>query len=147
MKIEIMNEDHVEKLLEMSKVFYSSDALDHEVSMDIISKNIEAAVSGGDLLIGYVFCEGEEIAGFSYVTRYYETEVGGVCTQIIDLYVDEKYRGRGFATQYFNFLLDEYSDSKRFRLEVVKDNIKAINLYKRVGFKEIPYGQMVIDKI
>lgn len=147
MKIEIMNEDHVEKLLEMSKVFYSSDALDHEVSMDIIAKNIEAAVSGGDLLIGYVFREGEEIAGFSYVTRYYETEVGGVCTQIIDLYVDEKYRGRGFATQYFNFLLDEYSDSKRFRLEVVKDNIKAINLYKRVGFKEIPYGQMVIDKI
>lgn len=147
MKIEIMNEDHVEKLLEMSKVFYSSDALDHEVSMDIISKNIEAAVSGSDLLIGYVFREGEEIAGFSYVTRYYETEVGGVCTQIIDLYVDEKYRGRGFATQYFNFLLDEYSDSKRFRLEVVKDNIKAINLYKRVGFKEIPYGQMVIDKI
>ena len=147
MNIEVMNKSHMDRVLEMSRAFYSSDALDHEVPMEIISDNINVAVSDNDILTGYVFCEGDDIAGFSYVTRYYETEVGGVCTQIIDLYVDSKYRGRGFATQYFNFLFDKYSDSKRFRLEVVKDTEKAINVYKRMGFKEIPYGQMVIDKI
>ena len=147
MKIEIMNKTHVDKVLEMSKVFYSSDALDHEVPMDIISDNIKIAVSDNDILTGYVFCEGDDVVGFSYVTCYYETEVGGVCAQILDLYIDEKYRGRGFATQYFNFVFDKYSYAKRFRLEVVKDNEKAINVYKRMGFKEISYGQMAIDRI
>lgn len=147
MNIEVMNKSNVDKVLEMSKIFYSSDALDHEVPMDIILDNINVAVSNNDMLTGYVFREGDEIVGFSYVTCYYETEVGGVCAQILDLYIDEKYRGRGFATQYFNFVFDKYSYAKRFRLEVVKDNEKAINVYKRMGFKEISYGQMAIDKI
>lgn len=147
MNIKIMTSEHADKVMEMSKVFYTSDALDHEVPMDIISKNIQKAVGADDILTGFVFCEGDEIFGFSYVTCYYETEVGGVCAQILDLYIDEKYRGRGFATQYFNYVFEKYSYAKRFRLEVVKDNKKAVNVYKRMGFKEISYGQMAIDKI
>ena len=147
MNIEIMNESHARKVLEMSKVFYTSDALDHEVPMDIIKENIDVAVSDNDILTGYVFCEDDEIVGFSYVTTYYETEVGGVCAQILDLYIDEKYRGRGFASQYFRYVFDKYSYAKRFRLEYVKENESAIAVYKHLGFKEISYGQMSIDKI
>ncbi len=147
MNIEIMKERHMDKVLEMSEIFYSSDALDHKVPMDIIKQNIGQAVGGNDTLTGYVFCEDNDIAGFAYVTCYYETEVGGICAQILDLYVDEKYRGRGFAKQYFNFVFEKYSHAKRFRLEVVKDNHSAIAVYKRMGFKEISYGQMAIDKI
>ena len=46
MKIEIMNENHRDKVLELSKAFYCSDALDHEVPMNIIETNIDAAISG-----------------------------------------------------------------------------------------------------
>lgn len=147
MNIELMNESHIERVLEMSKIFYSSDALDHEVPLDMIMRNIEVAVSDDEILTGYVFCIDGEVVGFSYITTYYETEVGGKCIQIVDLYVDEKYRGRGYSSQYFRYIFDKYVDAKRFRLEVVKDNEKAINVYKRMGFKEISYGQMVIDKI
>ena len=122
-----MNENHRDKVLELSKAFYCSDALDHEVPMNIIEDN--------------------EVVGFSYVTTYYETEVGGICVQIIDLYVNENARGKGVATQYFNYLFDKYSGAKRFRLEVVKDNVKAISLYKKMGFTDVSYGQMKIDKI
>ena len=138
MKFEIMNENHRDKVLELSKAFYCSDALDHEVPMNIIETNIDAAISGDKGLIGFVFCEDNEVVGFSYVTTYYETEVGGICVQIIDLYVNENARGKGVATQYFNYL---------FRLEVVKDNVKAISLYKKMGFTDVSYGQMKIDKI
>lgn len=147
MDIEIMNKSHVDKVLEMSKVFYSSDALDHDVPLDIINANIRKAISDDNILTGYVFYVDSDIVGFSYVTCYYETEVGGICAQILDLYIDEKYRGRGFATQYFNFVFDKYSYAKRFRLEVVKDNNKAIAVYKRMGFKEISYGQMGKDNV
>ena len=46
------------------------------------------------------------------MTTYYETEVGGICVQIIDLYVNENARGKGVG-QYFNYLFDKYSDAKR----------------------------------
>ena len=80
------------------------------------------------------------------MTTYYETEVGGICVQIIDLYVNENARGKGVATQYFNYLFDKYSGAKCFRLEVVKDNVKAISLYKKMGFtllrkEKNPIGQ------
>lgn len=142
-----MNESHRDKVLELSKAFYCSDALDHEVPMNIIETNIDAAISGDKGLIGFVFFENNEVVGFSYVTTYYETEVGGICVQIIDLYVNENASGKGVATQYFNYLFDKYSGAKRFRLEVVKDNVKAISLYKKMGFTDVSYGQMKIDKI
>ena len=44
MKIEIMNESHRDKVLELSKAFYWSDALDHEVPMNIIETNIDRCV-------------------------------------------------------------------------------------------------------
>ncbi|MCC8160130.1 MAG: GNAT family N-acetyltransferase [Oscillospiraceae bacterium] len=147
MNIEIMNESHFDKVLEMSRLFYASDAFDSAVPEDIISENIRTAISDDDSLDGYVLIENGETAGFAYVTCYYETVVGGICAQILDLYIDEKFRRRGYATQYFNFVFDKYSYAKRFRLEVVKDNARAIAVYKRMGFKEISYGQMAIDKI
>ncbi len=147
MNIEIMNESHIDKVLEMSKVFYTSDALDHEVPMDIITDNIKVAVSDDMSLVGYVFVDDNEIVGFSYTTTYYETEVGGMCVQILDLYIDEKYRGRGYASQYFRYIFDKYADAKRYRLEYVKENKSAIAVYKHMGFEEISYGQMAITKI
>lgn len=147
MKIEIMNNSHLDKIFEISKIFYTSDALEHKVPMDIVERNINIAVSDDNSLVGYVFLEDNEIAGFSYVTTYHETEVGGKCVQILDLYVDDKFRGRGFAKEYFKYVFDKYSDAKRFRLEYVKDNERAISLYKKMGFEELSYGQMVIDKI
>lgn len=147
MEIKVMDSSHIDKVLEMSKVFYSSDALDHEVPIDIIKENIKTAVSDNDVLTGYVFYENGELTGFSYITSYYETEVGGICVQILDLYVDDNYRGQGFASQYFRYVFDKYSYAKRFRLEYVKDNERALNVYKHLGFKEIAYGQMSIDKI
>lgn len=147
MNIEIMKKSHVDKVLEMSKVFYTSDALDHEVPMNIISDNIRVAISDDNALTGFVFVEGDDIAGFSYITTYYETEVGGTCVQILDLYIDEKYRGRGYASEYFNYVFDKYNYAKRFRLEYVKENASAIAVYKHLGFEEISYGQMAINKI
>ena len=64
MKFEIMNENHRDKVLELSKAFYCSDALDHEVPMNIIETNIDAAISGDKGLIGFVFCEDMRLSDF-----------------------------------------------------------------------------------
>ena len=143
MEIIKMTEAHRDDVRRMSEVFYNSAAVTHEVPSEYIEKNINEALGENPYFTGYVLIENGSPAGFSYVSAYYETEVGGMCAMIIDLYVDEKYRGRGFGTQLFEFVFREYSHAKRFRLEVERSNTSAIALYGKLGFEELGYMQMI----
>lgn len=143
MEIVKMQQRHIADVERMAKKFYYSDAVCHEIPWENITRTIEEAISDSRLLDGYVFEVDGEAAGFGYVTQYFESECGGICVQIIDLYVDSKFRKQGIAKKYFEFVFDKYSYAKRFRLEVVEDNYSAINLYKQLGFKNLAYKQMI----
>ncbi len=150
-----MQPQDVDTVLAMSQIFYASDALSHPVPLDIIHRNIQSALSDDAMLRGFVMiAEASDsdiapgtIVGFSYLTHYYETEVGGLCVQIVDLYVDPQYRGHGIATAYLNFVFESHPTARRFRLEVTKDNHTARELYDNVGFHQLDYDQMSIDHI
>ena len=65
---------------------------------------------------------------------------------IEELYLKPEHQGKGFGSQVFDWLFEEYRGKvKRFRLEVTKVNDGAIRLYKRRGFEELDYLQMVWD--
>ncbi len=142
MEIVKMQERHIPDMERMAKKFYYSDAVCHDIPWENIERTISKAVSESDMLHGYVFEVGGKTVGFGLITQYYESEIGGVCVQIMDLYVDEKFRGQGIAKQYFEFVFDKYSYAKRFRLEAVEDN-PAVKLYEKMGFKKLEYMQMV----
>ncbi len=60
--------------------------------------------------------------------------------QIWGMYVDDLYRGRGIAEALAERLLCEISkneDIHVIRLEVNEEQEAAMNLYKRLGFKEV----------
>ena len=48
-----------------------------------------------------------------------------------EIYIEENYRNKGIGTDIIKNVLDNY---KIVYLYVYKDNIKAFNLYKRLGF-------------
>ena len=56
--------------------------------------------------------------------------------EIIDAFVLEKYRRNNIMTSLFNYLFKNEKYTKIF-LEVSEENIGAINLYKKLGFKVI----------
>ena len=56
--------------------------------------------------------------------------------EIIDAIVLEKYRRNNIMTSLFNYLFKNEKYTKIF-LEVSEENIGAINLYKKLGFKVI----------
>lgn len=145
MRIEKMNPEHYEMVFKLTKNFYSSDAVDHEIPDINIKNTINHALTDGNLFDGYVLVEEEKIIGFSYITQYFETEVGGICVMILDLYIRDEYRHHGYGTSFFKFVFEKYNFAKRFRLEVAKDNIPAINAYKKLGFTDLSYNQMVIN--
>ncbi|WP_167881686.1 GNAT family N-acetyltransferase [Leptospira kanakyensis] len=57
---------------------------------------------------------------------------------IFDLVIDEKNRNNGFATEIINVISEKALDKgiKKSYLQVVTTNTPAMNLYKKLGFKE-----------
>lgn len=59
--------------------------------------------------------------------------------QLIDIAIDEKYRGFGYAKALLSNMIEQTVKAKIFEifLEVRKSNVAAIGLYRKFGFKEI----------
>ena len=67
-------------VLPMVETFYQSDAVDHPVEREILERSFQAAVDPGEpLLRGILVYQGQEPAGYIYVTQCYSAEVGGRC--------------------------------------------------------------------
>ncbi len=57
--------------------------------------------------------------------------------EIVNFNVLEKYQNKGIGTLLLKSLINKYKNIKNITLEVRCDNTKAINLYKKMGFKEV----------
>ncbi len=146
MDIRRMTEKDRADVLDMSSEFYSSDAVSHPADEEKLINVFDTAISDLKTFNGYVFIdENGKAAGYSYISEYYESEIGGICVMLIDLFVKSEYRGQGIASSFFEFVKNEYRYAKRFRLEVMPDNESAIAAYRHWGFADLPYKQMVID--
>lgn len=65
---------------------------------------------------------------------YASIELTGGYYYLHKFYLDvSKHRG-GIGSQFFNYLLEEIDSAKPIRLQVNRQNIKAINFYFKVGF-------------
>lgn len=85
---------------------------------------------------------------------YLEIRLVDGVVDIMNLFVNEEVRRRGIATSLMEYMInnEEYS---RIMLEVNENNIKAIKLYNKLGFKEISlrdryYGEdtaIIMEKV
>ena len=131
-----------EIVLDMMRRFYNSPALITNGSEKIFAANVENILSGSTCAEGFVFVDAEKIIGYGITARSYSTEFGGERICIEDIFVEAEYRGRGVGSKFIRHVKELYPD-KIFWLEVEADNIKAIDFYKRLGFKELHYLEMV----
>ena len=74
----------------------------------------------------------DNILGFIQLSNFNKANTGNGIF-INNLYVEEKYRGKGVATDILNFLSDKFNE---VMLEAYY-NIPGNKLYKELGFKEI----------
>ncbi len=144
--IEKMTEEMRPEVLPMVDEFYQSDAVSHGVEQEIRERTFADAVSPDPALEGYVLKEDGRIIGFAYVTVFYACEVGGRCLMFEELYLKEEARGKGYGSRFFEMVMKERTEIRRFRLEVSKANEKAVRLYRRLGFEFLDYDQMVLDR-
>ena len=142
-----MRAEDASAVLPMVRDFYHSPAVEHEVDTAVLERTFRDAVDRAEpFLRGLLLLEGEKSVGYCYVTGYYAAEVGGRCLMIEELYFTPACRGKGYAPQVFQWIMDQYRDYKRLRLEVTEANRRAVQLYERLGFRFLQYGQMVLDR-
>ena len=134
-------------VLPMVADFYRTDAVDHEVPVEIMERAFAAAADPAEpLLRGVLVCDGEEVVGYAYITFCYSAEVGGRCVFIEEIFLKEEHRGKGYGKQIMAWMEAEYPEARRFRLEVTQVNKQAIALYEGSGYHYLHYDQMVFDK-
>ena len=92
-------------------------------------------------IITYV--EKDKIIGFLLYSLIYDR------IEIEQFEVITKERGRGIGDKLLNYLIEKYknSDIKNITLEVKENNIVAINLYKKYGFKKVSTREKYYDGI
>ena len=129
-------------VIDMMRRFYNSPALITNGSEKIFVANVESCLGGSPYVEGFVFIVEDKIIGYGMTAFSYSTEFGGECIWIEDIYVEADYRGRGIGSKFIQRLKEIYPD-KILRLEAEADNKTAVTFYKRLGFKELPYLELV----
>lgn len=125
------------------KELYFSPAVIHKPSEDVIENNFNACLDEKLPLTGYKVVKENCIIGYFILSWSFSTEYGTKCIWLEDLYIKENYRNKGIGTDIFNFIKDNYlSRGYRLRLEVEKNNRKAINFYEKNGLVKSDYFVM-----
>ena len=140
-KIRKMLECDRSAVLDMMRVFYSSEAVLTNGSEDIFNADIDNCVNESPYLEGYVFENGDAILGYAMLAKSFSTEFGKPCVWVEDLYVRSDYRGLGIGSRLLRFVEELYPGAL-FRLEVEAENERAIHVYKKCGYEALPYMEM-----
>ena len=104
MKIRLMKEEDREAVLNMMRVFYASPAVLSNGSEEIFQADIDNCVSDSPYLEGYVFEDGGVLFGYGMIAKSFSTEFGKPCIWIEDIYMKEKYRGRGIGSAFIKLV-------------------------------------------
>ncbi|NLV86039.1 MAG: GNAT family N-acetyltransferase [Clostridiales bacterium] len=129
--------------LSMVKSFYSSEAVSSPVEPENFEATFKAAMDKSPFMRALMIEHEGKPVGYGLLSFTYSNEVGGMVVLAEELYITEAYRGKGYGREFFAFIEREYPKARRFRLEVMQGNTKAIRLYEKLGYKPLEYRQMV----
>ena len=117
---------------------YPQDAVDN-----FTYKLTEKEFSTNPYLKIITYVEKDKIIGFLLYSLIYDR------IEIEQFEVITKERRKGIGDKLLKYLIEKYQDTdiKNITLEVKEDNIVAINLYKKYGFKKVSTREKYYDGI
>ena len=145
LEIRKLRKEDKELFLSFLHRFYHSEAVLHPTDTQLHINIFNELMRGEEYLICYVFELDGEASGYALLSKSFCPEVGGSIIWIEQLYINESFRGKGIAKSFLSFIEKQFGPD-RVRLEVEEDNERAISLYRKNGYRFLPYLQMVKDK-
>lgn len=136
------NERDRRDYIEMAREFYDSPAVAFRIPEEYFVKTFDEAMRS-DVYVGlYIVTDGQTAAGYALTARSFSQEAGGEVVWIDELYIRSAYRSRGLGKEMLAFIEREFP-AARYRLEIEPDNVRAKELYARLGYVTLPYAQMI----
>ena len=142
MEIRVLQPEDFRQVLDMMRVFYASDALLVHPDDSVLARTLRDSMAGGPYVTGYGFEVDGDLAGYGMVSRSYSTETGGICLWIEDIYILPQHRGQGIGTAFLKFV-EALGGAVRLRLEAEPENERAMHVYRKAGFRELGYTQLI----
>ena len=140
----IQPEDRV-LYLQMSRDFFSSDAVLHDIPEENRLRTFEALMSHSPYTACYMLTQADQTAGYALLALTWSQEAGGLVVWVEELYVRPAFRGQGLGKDFVCQLRALYPDAVRFRLEVEPENHRAAAFYQAAGYDFLKYQQMFCD--
>ena len=133
-----------DKYMEMTDHFYHSEAVLHPVPESFRLATWSELMRSNAYLECFFDEEDGIVRGFLLLAYTFSQEAGGKVAWIEEIFVEPPYRGQGIGRQFFAFLRERIEPHcARLRLEVEPDNERAKKLYEEMGFRSLPYAQML----
>ncbi len=146
MEICAITERDRQDYLAMAGEFYSSSAVIKSVPQGNLIATFNECLSSKVYAECFIFRRGGKVAGYGLIAKTFSQEAGGLVIWFEEVYVKEEYRGRGFGGKFFEYVFKLYP-AARYRLEVERQNERAVKLYEKLGFEFFEYDQMIKEKI
>lgn len=127
--------------LRFSREFYRSDAVLRPVPDEYHLRAFDELMRSETYAQCYLLCDGETPVGYALTAKTYSREAGGAVIWIEEIYISPESRGKGLGKQFFAFL--ETLGAARLRLEAEPRNGRAIGLYRALGYRDLPYAQLI----
>lgn len=90
-----------------------------------------------------VFQQSSAITGYAILFNFWSNGYKGNILIIDELYVLPEFRSKGISTAFINYLYDtKYNNSVMLLLEVSATNIRAEQLYRKMGFQLNEYNTL-----
>jgi len=130
-------DEYFEYLNDMIMSLYSEDPCSNDMDRGKIEKTVaflEKNPSRGRIIL---FLASGLIIGYSIVVYFWSNEYGGNVLLLDELFIKKEYRGKGIGTGFLKYLITtESAECRAIFLEVIPTNVRAIEFYHRVGFKD-----------
>ncbi len=137
--------DDKQVYIEMSREFYSTDAV-YEPVPDLYFERTFEEMMRSDVYAEAFMLETEgTVAGYGLIAKTFSQEAGGIQVWIEELYIRPEFRSKGLGSEFFKEI-ERLVPAARYRLEIEPENEGAVRLYRRLGFSDLPYGQMIKRK-
>lgn len=139
--------DDKEIYIGMAEEFYHSDAVLAPIPRTFIERTVEEALRSDTYAEIFLFEYEGEAAGYALIAKTFSQEAGGMVWWIEEVYIRELFRSKGLGREFFEYIENHMDEGvARLRLEVEEENIRAVSLYERLGYKVLDYMQMVKDQ-
>lgn len=142
--IQKLTEQDKEEFFKLSHAFYQSAAVLCEIDESCHVKAFEEMMKSDVYILGFLLKCGETTVGYAVLNKMFMREAGGTVVWVEELYILPEFQGKGLGRAFFAWLEEQYP-AVRYRLETEPDNDRAMALYQRLGYRILPYVQMIKD--